>query len=146
MRFNPAKHHRRSIRLKDYDYSSQGYYYITICLQNRECLLGDIRDGELFINEYGKIAQNEWLKTANIRNNVELDDFVIMPNHIHGILVLTDDCRGTARRAPTTSTCRIPTYEQFGKSVANSIPTIIRSYKSAVTKHFNQLRITPDKT
>ncbi|MBW6490379.1 MAG: transposase [Lentimicrobium sp.] len=88
MKYNPAKHHRRSIRLKGYDYSQAGLYFITICTQNRACLFGRIENGEMILNEYGQIAYNEWAKTPEIRNNIELCDFVIMPNHIHGIVRL----------------------------------------------------------
>ena len=88
MNYNPAIHHRHSIRLKGYDYSQEGLYFITICCYNRECLFGDVVKGEMVLNEYGTIACNEWFNTPNIRKNVELDVFVIMPNHMHGIIIL----------------------------------------------------------
>lgn len=88
MTYNPQNHHRRSIRLKGYDYSQEGLYFITICTQNRACLFGKIENGKMILNEYGQIACNEWIKTTEIRNNVELCEFVIMPNHIHGIIRL----------------------------------------------------------
>jgi len=136
MVYNSDIHHRRSIRLKGYDYSQPGLYFVTICTQNREHLFGEIADGEMVLNEFGKIARNEWMKTAEIRDNVELLEYVIMPNHIHGIILLNDmdDRRGTARRAPTM---------QFGKPIPRSLPTIIRSFKSAVTKKINILRNMP---
>ncbi|MCG2587677.1 transposase [Rhodohalobacter sulfatireducens] len=83
------KHNRRSIRLRDYDYSSPGEYFITICAQNRDCLFGEVLDGEMVLNEFGKIAHREWLQTENIRDNVKLDVFVIMPNHMHAIFGIT---------------------------------------------------------
>jgi putative transposase len=125
---------RRSIRLQGYDYSQAGAYFVTLCIQNRECLFGDIVNGEMRLNEAGRIVAEEWLKTAEIRDEIELDEWVVMPNHFHGILVI-GDCRGTARRAPTV--------ERFGQPVVGSIPTIIRSFKSAVTKCINELRETP---
>ena len=88
MCYNPNIHNRRSIRLKGYDYSQAGLYFITICCFNRELLFGDVVNGEMVLNEYGTIACNEWLNTPNIRKNVELDVFVIMPNHLHGIIIL----------------------------------------------------------
>lgn len=94
MKYNPAIHNRRSVRLKEYDYSQQGAYFITICCNNRTCLFGEIINGEMILNAYGNIAYNEWLKTTEIRSNVELDVFVIMPNHIHGIIIINNDCRG----------------------------------------------------
>jgi REP element-mobilizing transposase RayT len=134
MKYNRELHRRRSIRLKEYDYSQPGAYFITICAWNRECLFGEINDGKMHLNAYGEIVNKEWIRTANIRSNIELDQYVIMPNHLHGILVINGDCRGTLQRAPTR--------EQFGKPVSNSIPTIIRLFKSAVTKTINEIRNT----
>ena len=81
---------RRSIRLREYDYSSAGAYFVTICTQNRECLFGDVVDGQMVLNRWGEIVRSEWLKTAEIRSNVVIDEFVIMPNHLHGNLFLRD--------------------------------------------------------
>ena len=136
MKYSPDIHHRRSIRLKGYDYSQAGLYFITICTQNRLCLFGKIVDDGrgttiCVLNEYGGIAQKEWIQTSKMRPNIRLDVFVIMPNHMHGIIEITDG-RGTMHRAPTV--------EQFGKPTSNTIPTIIRGYKSSVTKQINILR------
>ena len=135
MIYNPEKHHRRSIRLRNYDYSSDGAYCITICAYNRKCLFGAIVDGEMRLNEYGAIIHDEWVKTGQIRPNIKLDEWIIMPNHVHLIIIIDADGRGTARRAPTG--------EQFGKPTIGTIPTIIRSFKSAVTKRINELRGLP---
>jgi len=93
MKFDPDKHHRRSIRLPGYDYSRAGAYFITICTQNRECLFGNIVDGVMVINEYGMVVQKCWLETEYIRPGVKLDEYVVMPNHFHGIIVITDEYR-----------------------------------------------------
>ena len=130
MKYNPEKHHRRSIRLKEYDYSAAGAYFITISAYNREPIFGEIVNGEMRLNECGRIAASCWDEIAVHFPNVELDAFIVMPNHVHGIIVIVVDGRGTACRAPTT--------EQFGKPVANSLPTIIRSFKSAATKRINK--------
>ena len=146
MTCNPAIHHRRSIRLKDYDYRQAGAYFVTICTRGQECLFGEIVNGEMICNEMGMIVQVEWEKTAAIRSEIELDEFVVMPNHFHGIIWIVDDGgRGTARRAPTrrAPTDHAPIHEQFGKPVAGSIPTIVRAFKSAVTRHINMTRNTP---
>lgn len=87
MSYNPKNHHRRSIRLKGYDYSQAGAYFITICCQNMLCRFGKIT-GQMQLNEYGQIAYNEWLKLPERFPNIELDVFQIMPNHMHGIIVL----------------------------------------------------------
>ena len=127
-------HHRRSIRLDGYDYTQAGAYFITICTYERECLFGNVVEGNMQPNDLGRIVADEWVKTADIRPEIGLDAWVVMPNHFHGIVVMING-RGTARRAPTT--------EQFGKPVAGSIPTIIRSFKSAATKRINEFRHTP---
>jgi len=135
--YKNEKPNRRSIRLANYDYSQTGAYFITLCIQNRQCLFGQIMEGEMELNEYGQIVQAEWLKTAQIRTNLVMDEFIAMPNHVHGIIVINNPRRGTMHRAPT------PIIEQFGKPVSNSIPTIIRGFKSAVTTRINKMRNTP---
>lgn len=86
MKYNPDLHHRRSIRLQGYDYINTGAYFVTVCCRNRECLFGKIVSEKMILNEYGKIAYNELTKTLEIRPNVKLGEFVVMPNHIHVII------------------------------------------------------------
>ena len=90
MRYNPDIHHRQSIRLKGYDYSSVGTYFITICTKNMECLFGEVVEGKMVLNDVGRIVENEWLKTSIIRKNIELDEFIIMSDHMHGIIKITE--------------------------------------------------------
>ena len=86
----------------------------------------------MVLNGYGLIVKTEWTKTSEIRTNIELDEFIVMPTHLHGIIFILDDCcEGTGHRAPTM--------ERFGKPTSNSIPTIIRSFKSTVTKKINEI-------
>lgn len=138
--FDATKHHRRSIRLPHFDYAQPGGYFITICTHNRSCLFGDVINGEMILNEYGIAARDEWLKTLKIRENIKLDEFVIMPNHIHGIIRILER-KGTMHRAPTDD--RASTLEQFGKPTSNTIPNTVRGYKSAVTNQINIVRRTP---
>ncbi len=91
MKYKPEKHARRSLRLQGYDYSSAGMYFITICTYQRQCLFGEIAEGEMRLNEYGQIARSHGLKLPRYHRHLQLDAFVVMPNHIHGILVLTDN-------------------------------------------------------
>ena len=86
MKYNPDIHHRRSIRLKGYDYSQNGLYFITICTQNREQLFGTITNSQMALNPMGEIAHNEWFKTESMRPNLRLHEFIVIPNHIHGII------------------------------------------------------------
>jgi len=141
MKYNPEIHHRRSIRLKGYDYTQPGAYFVTFCAYQRLHLFGEVVNGEVILNGRGKIARDEWFKTAELRPYVKLyeDEFVIMPNHGHGIIWIVDEVDegrpvGIRRR-------RIPTdnIEKFGKPVKGSIPTVVRAYKSAVTYAVNKL-------
>ena len=138
MKYNPEIHHRRSIRLQGYDYTQPGAYFITFCTHQRMHLFGEVVDGEMVLNDRGKIARDEWFKTAELRPYVKLyeDEFVIMPNHGHGIIWIEDESPVGARRrrAPTGDNI-----EKFGKPVKGSIPTIVRAYKSAVTYAINKL-------
>ncbi|WP_254174650.1 transposase [Planktothrix pseudagardhii] len=87
MPYNPQIHHRRSIRLKGYDYTQPGGYFVTLCTKEKQCLFGDIVQGEMRFNSLGVIAFNIWQQIPKTFPHVELDYFVIMPNHIHGILI-----------------------------------------------------------
>lgn len=87
MKFNPDIHHRRSIRLKGYDYTKEGVYFLTICAQNREQVFRDIRNGVAILNPAGEMIEKWWNELENKFENIELDEHVIMPNHLHGIIV-----------------------------------------------------------
>jgi putative transposase len=126
---------KRSIRLKGYDYAQPGAYFVTICTYRQGCLFGEVSEGEMALNEFGKVVEEEWYTTAQLRPYVELDAHVIMPNHFHGVLLIVGDGRGTARRAPTC--------ERFGKPVAGSLPTVVGAFKAAVTRRINRMRDTP---
>lgn len=127
MKFDPQKHHRRSIRLKGYDYSLAGAYFVTIVAWRREMLFGDVVDGTAVLNELGEIVRDEWERTAIVRPNVELGEYVVMPNHFHGILVFVDDFVGATRRvAPTLR--------------PNSLGAVVGQFKSIVTKRINRLQ------
>ncbi|MGB9753481.1 transposase [Roseiflexus castenholzii] len=90
MKYDPQKHHRRSIRLKGYDYSQPGAYFITIVTQNRACLFGEVANGEMRLNEAGRMVHQEWANLPSRFPNLDLDAFIVMPNHIHGIIIITD--------------------------------------------------------
>ncbi len=130
MTYNPQIHHRRSIRLKEHDYTQPGAYFITICTKHRQCLFGDIVMGEMQLNNLGKIAFNCWQEIPKHFSHIELDTFVVMPNHLHGILLITH------RPLGAQDSCA-PTTEQFGKPVPGSISTVVRTYKAAVSKQIN---------
>ncbi len=138
---------RRSIRLKGYDYSQVGAYFLTVCAQDRACLFGEVVNGEMRLNEYGQIAHAEWFRAAALRPYVQLfdDEFVVMPNHVHGIIWIVedndhgDDVGATRRVAPTPAAPVIPRGPLSG-----SIGAIVGQFKSAVARRINTLRGTPD--
>ena len=121
MKYNPQNTgggkplpNRRSIRLKGYDYSQTGLYFITICCEGRECRFGKIENGEMILNEYGTIAYNEWTKLPERFTNFELDVFQIMPNHMHGIIVLNDAVGATLAVAQNTPAPNVVTENNVG--------------------------------
>ena len=130
------KYHRRSLRLKGYDYSHEGAYFITICTKNRECLLGEIKNGKVILNEFGEIARNEWMKSPIIRKEIKLDEFIIMPNHIHGIVIIDHGTSivGANGRSPLRDFRMEP----------KSISSFVAGYKSSVTKQIHILRKWPN--
>jgi len=175
MKYDPERHHRRSIRLPGWDYASEGAYFVTICTQERLCLFGEVIDGEMRLNRWGEIVRTEWFQTAVVRPYVVLydDEFVVMPNHVHGIIWIMDDVdrnagrgapgRGAAPLRPYPETHRIDTHGGRGAGGRGAAPlrpypetlqppinvaprslgAIVRAFKSAVTKRINALRDTP---
>jgi|GEM_PF-583668 len=104
-KYNPQIHHRRSIRLKEYDYTRQGVYFVTICTYRREHLFGEVVDGKMVLNPFGRVVATYWQRLPRHFPRVQLGAWVVMPNHVHGIIIITDDgddddggdaCRGEA--------------------------------------------------
>jgi len=120
---------RRSIRLQNYDYTSAGAYFVTICTWRRACLFGSILEGRSLLSPRGVVVREEWLRTAEIRRGVQLDNFVIMPNHLHGILVLSGSSftHGSVTRAGCT-------FRRPG-----SLGSIVAAFKQAVTIRLRRL-------
>ena len=87
---HPTQYHRRSIRLKGYDYCRPGAYFVTVCVQDRVCLLGQILNGEMVINEASKMVVRWWMEIHHKFPTVEIDEFIVMPNHFHGIVILVE--------------------------------------------------------
>ena len=137
MHYNSEKHRRRSIRLQGYDYSQPGAYFVTICTRNKACLFGEVVDGDMVCNAYGHIVGEEWHRSSDIRRELQLDAFVAMPNHIHGIVILHGDDVGAHSRAPLRET---PSH--LWRS-PKSLGSFIAGYKSAVTKRINEIREAP---
>ncbi len=90
MAYNPNIHNRKSIRLKGYDYSKAGLYFVTICCQNRECFFGEILNNEMILNDAGQMVDDEWLGLRERFPNIKLHEYIIMPNHFHAILEIVE--------------------------------------------------------
>lgn len=103
-KYNPNIHNRRSIRLKGYDYSGAGIYFITICCQNREYRFGDVLNGEMKLNDAGIMVENEWLKLPERFKNIRLHAYVVMPNHFHAILEIVGATLVVAQNRPNAQT------------------------------------------
>ena len=138
MTYNRAKHHRRSIRLRGYDYTRPGAYFVTIVTQNRACLFGEVVDGEMRLNEYGKVVYECWTGIPAHSPNATVDEFIVMPNHVHGIIVLTAIA---ATHAMVGATHASPLRAHGPKQ--QSVASIVGAFKSATAKRINALRGTP---
>jgi len=91
MTYNHDIHHRRTIRLREYNYSASGAYFVTICVHERECLFGAISGGRMRLNDAGRVVEDVWKGLPGRFPQVALDEYIIMPNHYHGIIIITDD-------------------------------------------------------
>ncbi|GBD10355.1 hypothetical protein HRbin22_02627 [Candidatus Thermoflexus japonica] len=143
-RYDPTRHRRRSIRLKGYDYTQPGAYFITICTHERAHLFGTVVDGEMWLNEAGRVAEQCWRDIPAHFPHVELDAFVVMPNHIHGILWIVGmvDPVGAKNISPVGAVGA----KYFSPLQPSSLPrgtsktigSIVRGFKIGVTKWFRQ--------
>jgi putative transposase len=140
MTYNPEKHHRRSIRLPGYDYSQPGYYFITLCVENRENLFGQVKDEQITLNETGKLIDHCWRMLPSHFSHIRLDVFQTMPNHLHGIVNIVGAkhsfyvIQNIKEPAGNASPLR-PNGTNPG-----SLGAIIQNFKSVTTRKINQIR------
>jgi putative transposase len=147
MNHDPNRHCRSSIRLKGYDYSQAGAYFVTVCAQEKKCLFGDIVDGEMHLNDAGKMARDVWDDLSIRYLSIETDAFVVMPNHIHGVIVIvgaplvgahssvdhdTKNRAGT-RPAPTQETKTVQSYRPVP-----TLGNIVGTFKSITTRLYTE--------
>lgn len=118
MTYHPEIHHRRSIRLRHYDYSSNGAYFVTLCVNQRQCLLGDIDSDTMVLNDFGRIVQQSWEWLGRRHASIHFDSFVIMPNHCHGIVVI----------------------DRSGEERVKPLGRLIGAFKTISTKEINRCR------
>jgi REP element-mobilizing transposase RayT len=172
MKYDPKIHHRGSIRLQGYDYSSPGAYYVTLCSFGKQCIFGRVVDDQMQENECGKIVRQQWFESAEIRKEIELDAFTVMPNHLHGILwivgpdgvrpganmdfALSDGAKhvGPSGARPKPNAMRSPKMGRTPFGPTNRIPAMrprslaswASGFKSAVTSPIRKLWKKPHAT
>uniref|UniRef100_Q3AU66 Transposase IS200-like domain-containing protein n=1 Tax=Chlorobium chlorochromatii (strain CaD3) TaxID=340177 RepID=Q3AU66_CHLCH len=145
-KFNPNIHHRRSIRLQGYDYSQSGFYFITIACQDRICRFGYVENGEMVLNKYGIVAYNEWVRLRTRFPNIELDVFQIMPNHMHGIIVLNEISVEDVGAGFTPAQNNALSNIRAGASPAPTVSEIVGTYKSLVANGCLKIYTTKNET
>lgn len=144
------------MRLSGFDYSQPGEYFVTICTKDRVCWFGEIKGGKVRLSPIGMVVEEEWRKTEDVRTNVELDAFVVMPNHIHGIIVLkslaettgpvvshaTEMTNASETTNATETTNALETTQRVVSTrnktlMPNSLGSIVGQFKSVVTKRIH---------
>jgi len=154
-----AKYRNESTRFQNWDYGSDAAYFITTCTYDRKHFFGEIKNGKMQVSPVGAIAHVLWFEIKNHAKHIELGEFVVMPNHVHGILILNGNDRGNVNGRDVANgkdvacgrdvACNVPTETETTKNEkmsaispkSNTISSIIRSYKSAVTKYCNRLEL-----
>lgn len=153
MNYNPEKHHRRSTRLQGYDYTQEGAYYFTICCHQRQCFLGEIKNSVMHLNLVGATVKAVWDSFPRLFPLIELDAFVVMPNHVHGIIVITENpsCRGeafvrgdnnTPPESLSTNASPFPGCNNVPPphgTQSGSIGAILQNFKSVATRRVNRI-------
>jgi REP element-mobilizing transposase RayT len=132
--------HRRSIRLSGYDYAEAGAYFITVCVNRRRCLFGDVIDGEMRLNDAGRVVCDVWDGLPVHYPNIELDAFVVMPNHAHGIVILA---------SPGNTPSSLVPHSVVGAGFkpalrSHGLPEIVRGFKTFAARRINEMRVTSD--
>ncbi len=138
MAFNPDIHHRKSIRLKGYDYSKPGLYFVTVCTFKKEHLFGEIKINKMELNDGGEKAKKCWVDISQHYPNIILDEFVVMPNHIHGIIQIVKNEDAGAQNIEPLLNPPIQKINKFQHIIPRSLGSIIRGFKIGVTKWFRQ--------
>lgn len=139
MPFDPEKDHRLSIRLRSYDYSQPGAYFVTICTNQRSCLLGREEDGKIILSAFGSLVERIWQALPMHLSGIELDAYVIMPNHIHAIITRRGEAfAAEVSRITSISWANASPPSPFLGSKPNSLAAIIQNFKSVSTRKMNQ--------
>ena len=151
MPYDPDKHDRQSIRLPGWDYRTPAAYFITVCTHEQRCILGTVTRGRMYLNACGRIVAEEWKRSPSIREEIEIDAFIVMPNHMHGIVIIAPP-NAPRPITPERYTVRVGTHgraslrrSKTGQPVrkARSLGAFIAGFKSAATRRINRHRGTP---
>ena len=157
---NPDIHNRRSIRLKFYDYTQAGAYFVTICTHDRECLFGFIGNSEMVLNEYGRIVDFTWNDLVNHNINIGFGEYVIMPNHFHGIIVInpvgvgskpthskpvrnSNEAVGAGSKPALVDGAGLPRAGLEPAPTNHGLPEIVRQFKTFSARRINEMRHSP---
>lgn len=146
--------HHQSRRLAGWDYTQAAACFVTVCTRDRECRFGAVESGRMFLNAYGRIAAAEWGRSKTLRDEVHLDTFVVVPNHVHGIVVIAPPdapanlrrhglgSAGNSRGSDMARHVATSSKRRFGNPETGSLGTIVGAYKSAVIRRINRMRGT----
>jgi putative transposase len=152
MNNNVRKYHRRSIRLAEYDYSQSGAYFVTVCTYNRECLFGKIENEDMILNTYGRLILEKWNRMTHHFPNIQLDQFQVMPNHIHGIIIIMDDCfrakhsgvdSDTSFKYQAGNASPLRDLDRPHGTKPGSLSSIMQNFLSITTRKINRIRKLP---
>lgn len=133
-KYNPDIHHRRSIRLKGYDYSQAGLYFITLCVVDRTCMFGNVVEGKMQLNDTGQLVEQEWLNTINIRHDdVRLHNYIVMPNHFHAII----EIRRGESHSPQSHSSQSHSSQSHSSQSHSSHPHPFQPHPSQTTNECN---------
>ena len=123
--YDSSKHHRRSVRLEGHDYASAGWYFLTICAARRGEIFGRVVDNGVVLNRFGRIIQEQWSRVGAMREEVTLDEWIVMPDHLHAIVAIQHSA---------------PQDETISPRAARSLASLVAGFKSAVTSRINTVR------
>lgn len=144
------EHRRRSLRLKGYDYSQAGAYFVTVCAYGKACLFGEVEGGIMRLNGYGEIVASEWTRSAQLRLEIVCGEFVVMPNHFHGIVNIVGAYGNTPDKQEVANSRNkgVLPYEKgvlpyAPTSSSRNVGSMVRGFKGAASRRINQLRSTP---
>ncbi len=143
MKYNPAIHHRRSIRLKDYDYAQAGSYFITICTRHRQHFFGEISENEMIYNDAGNMINEWWEKIPGKFPDIQLGPYITMPNHFHAVVINTGSVRADPRVCPNTPAYKTKSGEQTdrmgegeGEHVGSPLHAVVQWFKTMTTNAY----------